>query len=208
MNLKVTMEGEASDIIAALNKAFDTHVAAPAGALAELPAAAPAPSAADTFVQEIEAASAADTFAEVNQAVAEAVAAQPEVAVDADGVPWDERIHSGNKGLTAKGIWQKRRNLAAGYYEQITAELKGEPECVAEEPVAPAPPTAATPPPPAPAPEQAAAPTDFGALVNAITAAGITQGALAAACESMSIANVGALAATPDKIAEFWGLLQ
>lgn len=48
------------------------------------------------------------------------------VELDTDGVPWDERIHSGNQKRTkgGKGVWQKRKGLPAGKYEEITAELK------------------------------------------------------------------------------------
>ena len=48
----------------------------------------------------------------------------PSVELDADGVPWDERIHSSNKDQTKAGYWQKRRSLPDGLYESVTAELK------------------------------------------------------------------------------------
>lgn len=44
--------------------------------------------------------------------------------VDADGVVWDERIHSSSKKKTGKGIWAKRKNLPEGLYESVTAQLK------------------------------------------------------------------------------------
>lgn len=51
------------------------------------------------------------------------------VEVDKNGVPWDERIHSSSKKISGKGIWAKRRNLADGVYETITAELlSGQPQ--------------------------------------------------------------------------------
>lgn len=60
----------------------------------------------------------------------EAVAAAPAgVELDADGVPWDERIHSSSKKKTAKNVWAKRKNLPDGLHEQVTAQLKaGAPE--------------------------------------------------------------------------------
>lgn len=62
--------------------------------------------------------------------------------VDKQGVPWDERIHSSSKKQSAKGLWAKRRNLAEGVYEQITAELlsgqpQPEPTPVSDERLAP-----------------------------------------------------------------------
>lgn len=45
-------------------------------------------------------------------------------AIDADGVPWDSRIHSDNKQTTAKGVWRKRKNIDDATYKAITAELK------------------------------------------------------------------------------------
>lgn len=44
---------------------------------------------------------------------------------DKDGLQWDERIHSSNKKLTAKGVWQRRKNITDEYYEQIKNELLG-----------------------------------------------------------------------------------
>lgn len=45
--------------------------------------------------------------------------------LDADGIPWDERIHSGNPTLTADGRWRKKRGVSEVYYGQIHAELSG-----------------------------------------------------------------------------------
>lgn len=45
--------------------------------------------------------------------------------IDADGLEWDERIHSSNKKKTAKGVWQRRRGLSDEEYEQIKAQIKG-----------------------------------------------------------------------------------
>jgi hypothetical protein len=44
--------------------------------------------------------------------------------VDADGVVWDDRIHSSSKKKTAKGIWAKRKNLPDGLYDEVMAQLK------------------------------------------------------------------------------------
>jgi len=45
------------------------------------------------------------------------------VVVDADGLPWDQRIHSSNQKKTATGHWQRRRNLEAGVYERVAGEI-------------------------------------------------------------------------------------
>lgn len=44
--------------------------------------------------------------------------------LDKDGMPWDERIHSGTKSKTQAGLWTKRRNVPAETYEAVSAELK------------------------------------------------------------------------------------
>lgn len=43
--------------------------------------------------------------------------------VDANGHPWDERIHSSNKKLTAAGVWQKRRGVTDTTVAEVTEEL-------------------------------------------------------------------------------------
>lgn len=52
------------------------------------------------------------------------------VELDKDGVPWDERIHSGatnedgTRKKTDKGVWTKRRGVDDGLYKSVTAALK------------------------------------------------------------------------------------
>lgn len=46
---------------------------------------------------------------------------------DADGMPWDERIHSSAKTKTQKGVWKKRKGVDDATHAAVTAELKGEP---------------------------------------------------------------------------------
>lgn len=45
-------------------------------------------------------------------------------STDANGLPWDERIHSGAKTRTAKGVWTKRKGVADTVIAQVTAELR------------------------------------------------------------------------------------
>lgn len=55
---------------------------------------------------------------------AEMVDEAPPFETDNDCLPWDARIHSSSKKQTKKGVWSKRKNLEAGVYEAVTAELK------------------------------------------------------------------------------------
>lgn len=93
--------------------------------------------------------------------------------LDAEGLPWDERIHSSNGKKSANGVWMKRRGLNQLVEQKVRAELREtypEPETPAKrtlreavadglvsppEAGAPIPPVA--PPPPAPPPPSAAA---------------------------------------------------
>lgn len=80
------------------------------------------------------------------------------VELDANGLPWDERIHSGNKKKTSKGIWQRRRGVQDPQFNEIAAELKAglSGESGQAQPEAPAAP--ATPPAPTGAPQAPVAP--------------------------------------------------
>lgn len=44
---------------------------------------------------------------------------------DSAGLPWDERIHSGNKATKADGTWKRRRNIDDALVAQVEAELRG-----------------------------------------------------------------------------------
>lgn len=50
----------------------------------------------------------------------------PEISgqIDAEGLPWDERIHSGSKKQTAKGVWARRKNVEDNFFNQVVAELR------------------------------------------------------------------------------------
>jgi len=45
--------------------------------------------------------------------------------VDAEGLPWDERIHSSNKKKTAKGVWVARRGVDDITRISVVNELRG-----------------------------------------------------------------------------------
>lgn len=90
------------------------------------------------------------------------------VELDADGLPWDSRIHSdATVRKAATGKWKTRKNLAAGYKEQIEAELRavmGAPTATTASVSAPAPAPAA--------PSARAAPTPPSATAAAPAAPG------------------------------------
>jgi hypothetical protein len=58
-------------------------------------------------------------------------------AVDASGLPWDERIHAKTKATTETGMWRKRRGVDAATVTAIEAQLRAAAGAVVP-PVAPA----------------------------------------------------------------------
>lgn len=44
--------------------------------------------------------------------------------LDAEGLPWDERIHSSNHKQSANGVWMKRRGVLPTIDAQVRAELR------------------------------------------------------------------------------------
>jgi hypothetical protein len=90
------------------------------------------------------------------------------VELDADGLPWDARIHSDATERKAKtGKWKTRKNLPDGYKEQIEAELRGVPVT----PATPAP----APAPSAPSPAATAAPAPTPPTAGGMTFAEFTR---------------------------------
>ena len=45
-------------------------------------------------------------------------------AFDSSGLPWDERIHSANRGTNANGTWRKRRGVSDGLIAGVEVELR------------------------------------------------------------------------------------
>jgi hypothetical protein len=85
----------------------------------------------------------------------------PAVEVDSRGIPWDARVHAGNKATSKKdGSWKKRRNVDPALHAKVEAELKA----TAVIPAIDALPTAAAPPPPPPATTEPP-PVNFGKLL-------------------------------------------
>ena len=48
----------------------------------------------------------------------------PEPVLDANGLPWDERIHAGTKTKTADGSWKKKRGVDPDVLKEIEQELR------------------------------------------------------------------------------------
>lgn len=93
--------------------------------------------------------------------------------VDNDGLPWDERIHSGSKKLTTKGVWQRRRNVSDEVFNAVVAELTtaSDPAPAASDPAPTAPdPNVFTAAPPAPVPN-GSVPSDWPTMLNVIMTA-------------------------------------
>lgn len=57
------------------------------------------------------------------------------ITADADGLPWDARIHSSNHKINSDGRWQRRRGVSDVEFNKVKNELLG----VQEPVVAPAP---------------------------------------------------------------------
>ncbi len=131
----------------------------------------------------------------------------PATQRDADGLPWDGRIHSSSKALLADGRWRQRRNTDPALVASVTAELKAALSAPAAVPI---PPVAAVPTPPAAVlTPPAAVPTppagdgtgmSFLDFMRAITAARTAPQTVLEACQSVGIPNIPALAQRPDLI--------
>lgn len=107
----------------------------------------------------------------------------PAGELDARGMPWDARIHSGAKTKTVQGNWKNLRGVDKTLLAQVEAELLGNAAptppapSAAETTEAPAEPTVSTPP-----PAPASTISDFPSLIAAVTSKGVDPAALAAAC--------------------------
>lgn len=57
--------------------------------------------------------------------VAPSAAASPSSTLDKNGIPWDGRIHASSKALVADGSWRAKRNVDPALVATVTAELRG-----------------------------------------------------------------------------------
>lgn len=133
-----------------------------------------------------------------------------DVTVDAAGLPWDARIHSGAKTKLANGNWKLLRGVDPALVASVEAELRGDPKPApsAAEPATStgAPPAPVAPPvsPPTP-PAASAAPkpiTNAAELVAAVMDKRFTTDQVNAACRAVGIDNVASLLAKQDKLPE------
>jgi len=85
----------------------------------------------------------------------------PGVVVDKKGLPWDQRIHAGNKSTNKDGTWRAKRDTPAELVAQVEAELRALMAI-------PAPPASAAPfvPPPPPPSTASTVPVPAGSGVN------------------------------------------
>lgn len=143
----------------------------------------------------------------------------PGVELDAEGLPWDVRIHSSSKEKIANGIWKLKRGVAnqAVWLNQIKDELRralgNAPAPKSGWPFPVPSTTASQPATPAPAASDAGAIT-MARLLPRVTAA-LDQGRLTAdqagqICAQVSggaVTNVAMLAVRPDLIPHVWAQL-
>ena len=52
------------------------------------------------------------------------VESEPELTIDKDGCPWDERINTATKTTTAKGVYTRKKGLDDAFYDQVRNEIR------------------------------------------------------------------------------------
>lgn len=112
--------------------------------------------------------------------------------VDADGFPWDARIHASSQALNADGTWRRKRGVEDALVSEVTAELRG---AVTPPTILPVPPPPTVPPAPA---------VTFASIMPRVTAAlqngSINVAQVASACQGAGIPALPALAGMPHLI--------
>lgn len=156
----------------------------------------------------------------------------PGVDVDAEGLPWDARIHASTKTKLVNGNWKAKKGINdPALVERVRAELRATmaipaPVAAAPAPAAPVPtptPVAAAPapfvPPVAPsphvapvAPSKPADPVNFEQLMPRVTqamhAGHLPADALQNAVTAYQLPNIPALAARPDMVPYVWAYMR
>lgn len=112
----------------------------------------------------------------------------PAIETDADGVPWDGRIHSSSKARTADGRWRARRGVSDEAAAKVAEELKA----------------AKNVPAPTPAPETPTGSITFAQFMRLATTKLAASPGYAAeilnACVAVGLPNLPALASRPDLV--------
>ena len=126
---------------------------------------------------------------------------KPEVLsdFDAEGLPWDDRIHSSSKSRTEDGRWRKKRGVADDVFEQVTAELKALMAI-----------PAAVVPPPAPAAVEANREGYIALITKASAAIGakrIVKEELDAICATVGVSSLPLLANRLDLVPSIYSAL-
>jgi len=121
---------EVRDVINTLNDEAEAQAGDPISANIEQPAElSPVISPAQTTIVAAVEADLIPPAAPSMGIIAKAEAADAAKAeTDTTGLPWDERIHSSSHKQTNKGAWSKRKNLAKGVFDEVSAELRNAPE--------------------------------------------------------------------------------
>lgn len=132
---------------------------------------------------------------------AAATPAPAAAAVDAKGLPWDERIHASSRAKIADGSWRMKRGVQSHVIEAVEAELRaqmgfvGQSGSTAAFDAAPADGASVPPPPAAPAPAPAPLPPGPPALTFGIVASrigkAVTAGTLSGNVLSVKLAELG-----------------
>jgi hypothetical protein len=133
--------------------------------------------------------------------------------LDKAGLPWDERIHSSSRALTADGLWRKKRGVDDALVAQVESQLKQlmalpTPAAVSVAPVIAAPSVIASvpPPPPTPIAEVTDGRQAFINLVSRVSAAipakKITMDEVVKACNDAGVPTLPLLANRADLISQ------
>lgn len=113
--------------------------------------------------------------------------------LDADGLPWDARIHSTSRKKTVKdNKWKKLRGVDPALVVTVEAKLRGQ---------APTPTQIE-------APESTPAPTvDFPTLMSRVQQAGLTPETVNAECQKIGVENMALIFNQPEKIGQLFAAL-
>jgi hypothetical protein len=153
-------------------------------------------------------------------AAAPAPPSTPAGDVDAAGLPWDERIHSGSRKKNKDGTWAKRRGVQGVLIEKVEKELRarmsnvasiaGLPPDLLAPPAPPAPTGNVVPPPGPPMPPQGEGIT-FARIIEgvqkAMSSGKWTRSTLSVKLAEFGLSSLEDLAGRPDLLPEFAKLL-